>query len=74
MSEFTVSSNVSVETSTARARRHREKLKTDCARLDVTTGRDVAEKLNSLANQKGVPKWQVVQDAIEALHRAHVGV
>lgn len=70
MNESTVSGNTAA-TSTARARRHREGLKKDCARLDITIGADVAEKLKGVAKQRGVPMWQVVEEAIEAL--AHGG-
>lgn len=71
MNESTVSGNATV-TSTARARRHREKLRTDCARLDITIGADVAAKLKAMAKQKGVPMWQIVEGAIEALSKGGI--
>jgi hypothetical protein len=42
-------------------------MRRDCARLDVTVGADVAEKLKAIAKQKGLPLWQVVEEAIEML-------
>lgn len=65
MNESTASGNA--VNSTARVRLHREKLRKDCTRLDVTIGADVAAKLKSMAKQRGVPLWEAVQDVIEAL-------
>lgn len=56
--------------STDRSRRHRENLKKDCTRIDITIGSDVAEKLKDMAKQRGVPRWKVVEDAIQALPAA----
>lgn len=57
-------------TSTARTRQHRERLKADCIRLDLTIGKDEADKLKAMANQRGLPRWRIVEEAIEALHAA----
>jgi len=67
INESNVAGNDIAPNSTARSRRHRESLKRDCARLDITVGADVAEKLRTIAKKKGVPLWQVVEEAIEAL-------
>ncbi|MCK9380830.1 MAG: hypothetical protein M0P95_07155 [Sulfuritalea sp.] len=65
-----VSGNTAAATSTARTRQHRERLKADCTRLDITIGTDVAGKLKALANQRGWPRWRIVEEAIEALDAA----
>lgn len=65
----TVSGNV-LPGSAARTRRHREKLRKDCTRLDVTIGADVAERLKSMSKQRGQPLWAVIEEAIDAMATA----
>ncbi|MBI5922036.1 MAG: ribbon-helix-helix protein, CopG family [Betaproteobacteria bacterium] len=67
MNESTVSGNAVPMSPTERARRFREKVRNDCKRLDVTIGADVVEKLDAMAKRRGVPRWGIVQEAIEAL-------
>ncbi len=53
--------------SKARTRRFRAKLAAQkCARLEVVIGADVIEMARVVANRKGWPMWQVVQEALEA--------
>jgi hypothetical protein len=70
MDESIASGNGIASSSTARSRRHREKLRQDCTRLDVTVGADVAEKLKAIARQRNVPLWLVIEEAIEMLDAA----
>jgi hypothetical protein len=74
-SESTVAGSAAVtSSSTARARQHRQRLRNDCTRLDITIGTDVAGKLKAIAKQQSVPLWQVVEKAIEALATETDGV
>ncbi|MEO7781136.1 MAG: hypothetical protein ABIR84_04780 [Candidatus Nitrotoga sp.] len=53
--------------SKARVRRFRAKLAAQqCARLEVVIGADVIETARAIANRKGWPIWQVVQEALKA--------
>jgi len=53
--------------SKARVQRFRAKLTAQkCARLEVVIGADVIETARVMANQKGWPMWQVVQEALNA--------
>mgnify|MGYP001589762534 CR=1 FL=1 len=67
MNKSTVSGNTAPLSPTERARRFRERVKGDCKRIDVTIGADVVEKLDAMAQRRGVPRWGIVQEAIEAL-------
>lgn len=73
-SESTVAGSGIPQSSTARARQHRQRLRKDCTRLDITIGTDVADKLKAIAKQQGVPSWQVIETAIEALATKTDGV
>ncbi len=53
--------------SKARVQRFRAKLVAQKnARLDVVIGADVIEMARAMANRKGCPMWQVVQEALKA--------
>ena len=67
MNESAVSGNAAPLSPTDRARRFREKLKKDCARIDVTIGADTAVKLKATAERRHVPIWVIVEEAIEKL-------
>lgn len=67
MNESAVSGNAIPLSSTDRARRFREKMKKDCARIDVTIGADTVAKLKGIAQQRRVPMWVIVEEAIEKL-------
>lgn len=67
MNESTVSGNVAPLSPTERAKRFREKMKKDCTRIDVTIGADVVEKLDAMAKRRDVPRWVIIQEAIETM-------
>lgn len=53
--------------SKARVRRFRAKLADQqCARLEVVIDADVIETARVMANRKGWPMWQVVEEALVA--------
>lgn len=68
----TVTDRKEQPTSTDRARRHRERMRTEgCSRLDVTVGSDMAAKLKAIAKKLDVPVWQATEEAIELLAEKH---
>lgn len=53
--------------STPRVRQHRQQLRdAGNVRLEVSLGADVVADIKALAAQRGVPVWELVEDALIA--------